>query len=191
MTGTPDLDEVPQRHDAPDIPDRRRVVGGNPETAGVGLRGAAGAGPGLGRASIGDQHENQAGFAGAVSIGAAGRRFEIDLETAFQPFRTPNPVAEEGFRAVYFLPSVRFHGDHGYVRLGVGYARYFWSGPDASISSDGSAALSAALGYEFASPRSFPLSVEAYYRGGSPDFEITCGIVGVQVVGSWYAKKNK
>lgn len=128
---------------------------------------------------------------GTPDLDEVPQRFEIDLETAFQPFLTPNPVAEEGFKAVYFLPSVRFHGDHGYVRLGVGYARYFWSGPDASISSDGSVALSAALGVEFASPRSFPLSVEAYYRGGSPDFEITCGIVGVQVVGSWYAKKTK
>ena len=164
---------------------------GTPRPQGSGFVVRLRVGPGLGRASIGDQHENQAGFAGAVSIGAAGRRFEIDLETAFQPFRTPNPVAEEGFKAVYFLPSVRFHGDHMYGRLGLGYARYFWSGPDASIPSDGGAALSAALGYEVASPRSFPLSVEAYYRGGSPDFEITCGIVGAQVVGSWYAKKNK
>jgi hypothetical protein len=150
-----------------------------------------GAGLGLGRASIGDEHESKAGFAGGLSIGIAGRRFEFDFETAFQPFRTPNPVADEGFKAIYFLPSLRLHGNHGYARLGIGYARYFWSGPAANVSSDGGLALSAAIGYELAKPRSFPLSIEAYSRYGSPDFEIGCVIVGVQLVASWYETKSR
>ena len=149
-----------------------------------------GAGLGVGQASVAGRHESQAGFAGSLSIGAAGRRFEFDFETALQPFHTSNPVADEGFKAVYLLPSVRYHGDHAYVRVGIGYARFFWSGPAANVSSDGGLALSAALGYEFAKLRSFPLSLEAYWRGGTPDFEISCGIAGVQLVASWYAKKR-
>jgi hypothetical protein len=166
-----------------------RAETARPPGAGFVLR--LGAGPGFGRASIGSANESKAGVAGGVTIGAAGRRFELDLETAFQPFTTPNPVADEGFKAVYFLPSLRFHGDHLYARVGIGYARYSWSGPQATVSSDGSVALAAAIGYEFATPRSFPLAVEAYYRVGSPDLEITCAIAGVQVVGSWYSKKPR
>src|SRR5262245_29088890 len=87
---------------------------GTPRPQGEGFVVRLGVGPGLELASIGDLHESQAGIAGAVSIGWASRRFELDFETAFQPFRTANPVAEEGFRAVYFLPSIRFHGDNLY-----------------------------------------------------------------------------
>jgi hypothetical protein len=164
---------------------------GTPRPQGSGFVVRVGAGLGFGRASIGDASDSQAGFAGGVSLGYAGRRFEFDFETAFQPFETPNPVAEERFKAVYFLPSVRVHGDHFYARLGIGYARFSWAGPEASIPSDGGLALSAAIGYELAKPAAFPLSVEAYYRTATPDFEIACGIAGVQLVGSWYSRKGR
>jgi hypothetical protein len=164
---------------------------GTPRPQGSGFVLRLGAGFGLGKASIGDAKESRGGFAGGLTLGVAGRRFEFDLETALQPFHTKNPVAEEGYRAVYFLPSVRFHGDHVYARLGLGYARFSWAGAEASIPSDGGLAVAAAVGYELAKPRSFPLSIEAYARTATPDFEISCGIVGVQIVGSWYLRKSR
>ncbi|HEX9186656.1 MAG TPA: hypothetical protein VGB87_06285 [Vicinamibacteria bacterium] len=162
-----------------------------PRRQGSGLVVRVAAGVGFGRASIGPETESKPGFAGGVSLGASGRRFGFELETAFQPFRTPNPVADEAFRAVYVLPSVRFHGESVYARLGIGWARYAWSGSEASVPNDGGLAVSAAVGYELTKPRSFPLSVEGYYRTGSPDLEIVCGIAGVQLVGSWYRNKGR
>lgn len=158
-----------------------------PQGSGFVVRGAAGLA--VGGMDVSRQSERKAGFAGGALLGVAGRRFEFDFEMAFQPFRVDNPVGREAFRVVYFLPSFRVHARHAYLRLGAGWARYSWSGPQAFVSSDSGPAFSAAAGYEFATPRAIPLSIEAYARTGTSDFEFASRLYGVQVVASWYQKK--
>ena len=158
-----------------------------PQGSGFVLRGAVGLG--VGSLNVADRTETTAGFAGSAVIGVAGQWWELDLEAAFQPVQVDNPVGRESMRAVYLLPSLRFHADHAYLRLGVGWARYSWSGPQAFLPNETRLGLGAAVGYEFASPRAVPLSVEAYVRGGSDLEEFSSGFWGVQVVASWYSRK--
>ena len=158
-----------------------------PQGSGVVVRGAAGLG--VGRIDVAGENETEPGFAGGALFGVAGQRFEFDVELAFQPFKVDNPAGRESFRVLYVLPSVRFHGRHAYLRLAAGWARYSWYGPAAFVPSDTGPALSAAAGYEFASPRAIPVSIEAYIRASTSDFEFTSRLYGVQLVASWYQRK--
>ena len=167
-----------------------RAADPRPQGSGFVLRGAAGVG--VGRYSIAsfadDSSWTRTGFAGGAVVGFAGRRFEFDLETAVQPFRVDTPVVSQSFEAVYFLPSVRIHGDHRYLRLGIGgvHDSFSWG---SSFGNENLLALSAAIGYEFSKPHGFPFAIEAYIRDGS-DFDSASGTaVGVQLVGSWYQHK--
>ncbi len=159
-----------------------------PQGSGFVLRGAAGLG--VGGADVAGESAHNVGFAGGVALGFAGRRFEFDVEIAVQPFQVDNPVARESFRAAYLLPSLRIHGQHLYLRVGGGWVRYSWSGPDANVSSDAGPALSVAVGYEFSKPKGAPVSIEAYFRGGTPDLELGSNLAGVQLALSWYSRKG-
>lgn len=161
-----------------------------PQGSGFVMRGLAGLG--VGGADVGGERGHKTGFAGGATLGFAGRRLELDFEIAVQPFQVDNPVRDESFRVVYFLPSLRIHGQHVYARVGAGWARYSWSGPEAFVSSDSGPAFSVALGYELSKPAGVPLSIEAYCRGGvTPGFELGSRLAGVQVGLSWYSRKEK
>ena len=164
-----------------------RAAERRPQGSGFVVRGAAGIG--VGAMDVSDQSGSQTGFAGGATLGLAGRRFELDFEIAAQPFRVDNPVGLESFRVVYFLPSLRIHGPHAYLRVGIGWARYSWSGPEAFVSNDSGPAVSAAVGYELARPRAIPVAIEAYFRRGTSDFEFESRLAGVQLVASWSARK--
>jgi hypothetical protein len=168
-----------------------RAEAAEPRQQGSGfvVRGAAGLG--VGGTDVAGESTHETGFAGSATLGFAGRRFELDFEIVVQPFSVENPVAGESFRAVHYLPSLRFHAQHVYLRVGVGWASYSWSGPEVLVSSDAGPAFSVALGYELSRPAGVPLSLEAYYRGGSPDFELGSSLAGVQLGLSWYSRKGK
>ena len=162
-----------------------RAAEPRPQGSGFVVRGAAGVA--VGGFDVGDESESKTGFAGGALLGLAGRRFEFDFEIAAQPFGVDNPVGGESFRVVYFLPSVRIHGQHAYLRVGAGWARYSWTGY--SVSNESGPALSAALGYELVKPHAIPVAIEAYVRGGTSDYSFASSLAGVQLVASWYARK--
>src|SRR6266545_3077361 len=158
-----------------------RAAEPRPQGSGFVARGAAGFG--VGGMDVAGESERKPGFAGGAILGLSGRRYEFDLEIAAQPFRVDNPLGGESFRVVYLLPSLRIHGQHAYVRVGVGWGIYTWSRPRwPNGASDGGGALSAALGYELARPRAIPVSIEAYFRTGSSDYSFSSRLSGVQLV---------
>ena len=162
-----------------------RAAEPRPQGSGFVVRGAVGVA--VGGFAVGGQEERKSGFAGGALLGLAGRRFELDFEIAAQAFGVENPGGGESFRVVYFLPSVRIHGQHAYLRVGAGWARYSWTGY--SVSTESGPALSAALGYELAKPRAIPVAIEAYFRTGTSDYSFSSRLAGVQLVASWYARK--
>src|SRR5258706_88118 len=126
------------------VPRHSRAAEPRPQGSGFVVRAAAGVG--IGGMDVAGESERKPGFAGGALLGLAGRRFEFDFEIAAQPFRVDNPLGGEAFRVVYFVPSLRIHDQHAYVRVGVGGARYSLSGPRwPNGGSDGGPAASAAL----------------------------------------------
>lgn len=153
------------------------------QTGGLVLR--VGVGSARALAAVASQSDPRLGVVGSGQAGVALRRVAIVVDATIQPFRVRNPKRAESLAVLYVLPSVQVEGGGGFLRAGIGVARFWYSGSDVFVPSDTSLGLGASLGYGFRRP----FAVEAIGRwSASSDGELTHRLLGIQVTYSWHRK---
>ncbi len=156
-----------------------------PNRGGIVVR--VGIGAARGSVDVAEASGSQTGIAGTLQFGWSGSRWQVLFDAGVQPFRIQNPLRAEAFRVAYGLVSVQAFKGRAYVRGGVGPAWYRYSGSDVFVEKDTSVATGLTLGYEWEG--SLRSGLEFYFRRGwSSDGELRSGLLGLQLVGTWYSR---
>jgi hypothetical protein len=118
-----------------------------------------------------------------AQAGVARRRVRFLADLAIQPFKAPNPVRAESFRALHTLASLEVHSDAGlYARAGLGAAFFWYAGPDIVGPTDAGIGFGAAIGHEFPRRRRTRLGVEGIVRwSASSDGELSTRLFALQL----------
>lgn len=148
-----------------------------------------GLGASAGGAEVTGKNAHKSGIILNVQAGVSRERFCFLLDLEAQPYRVPNPVMGEAFRVAYLLPSVRVNAQRVFLRAGIGLSYFSFSGPEAFESSSLGPAFGVSAGYEVLNGR-LPVAVEGVGRwGATSDGELSSRTIGLQVVGSWIARR--
>lgn len=155
------------------------------EPRGFVLRGAVGLA--RGSTEVAYARSSRGGVIGSGQVGIALRRVEFLVDATLQPYDVRNPRRAEAFKVLYLLPSIQVRHRRGFVRGGIGAARFWYSGDDVAVPTDTGFALGASAGYEL----NRTIAVEFLGRWcGSSDGELSARSLGAQATFAWYSRRR-